>query len=97
MRGMGTRLIRLNLLVFAPPIKMSKSAPDTIMSFFSAIGKIFQFAGLQVCSNVLNGLFMHAILSEILHLFELLAIYYTNTLRYATSSLLIVTQHKTRS
>ena len=27
MRGMGTRLIRLNLLVFAPPIKMSKSAP----------------------------------------------------------------------
>ena len=24
MRGMGTRLIRLNLLVFAPPIKMSK-------------------------------------------------------------------------
>ena len=29
MRGMGTRLIRLNLLVFAPPIKMSKSAPDT--------------------------------------------------------------------
>ena len=49
---MGTRLIRLNLLVFVPPIKMSKSAPALNDSHLFVLHLVF----LPVIKNALDEL-----------------------------------------
>ena len=63
MRGMGTRLIRLNLLVFAPPIKMSKSAPAWRMFNFKNIAN-------KLNTNNVQFVFKETVTSDVLSVLQ---------------------------